>query len=30
MDVLWVGEVYKYTIPSFNVLIVSLRHNINA
>ena len=26
MEVLWVGEVYKYTIPSFNVLTVSLRH----
>ena len=25
-DVLWAGEVYHYTIPSFDVLTVDLRH----
>ena len=25
-DVLWAGDIYHYTIPSFDVLTVTLRH----
>lgn len=25
-DVIWAGEVYQYTIPSFDVITVRLRH----